>query len=289
LNAIYHHCFEICIGGLHSLRLLARAIGFGLLLLAALVPICALALLLTSAGPEGLVALGPAGWASLAAGLVLPSGIALLALCWLTQRRELAELRAALLRQGQASDSRQLALQALVAETREQTALLQEQARLLLGQLSIGKRQADTTQALMTETRLERLVAEWDMTGRELAAVMAAMWRLVFGWRTPEGPEGQPSVELPLPAGPELGLAILRLLPATPEEMARFEVDERFVRQAAHYRAIFRSFLDRMPETGPVNRALFLDMVQGRLDARLALLPRPNHAAIIPPQTLAAE
>lgn len=271
------------------MRMLARAIGFGLLLLAALVPLGALALLLASAGPEGLVALGPVGWASLAAGLVLPSCAALLACAWLTQRAELATLRAALLRQGQQSDSRHLQLQALVAETREQTAVLQEQARLLLAQLSVGRRQAETTQALMTETRLTRLVAEWDMTGRELTAVMAGMWRLVFGWRTPEGPEGQPSVELPLPAGPELGLAILRLLPATPEEMAKFEVDERFVRQAAHYRAIFRAFLDRVPETGPLNRALFLDMVQGRLDARLAMLPRPNHAATIPLETLAAE
>jgi hypothetical protein len=271
------------------LRMLARAIGFGLLLLATLVPLGAVVLLLASAGPEAVVALGPTGWASLAAGLVLPSCAALLTLSWLTQRAELATLRAALLRQGQAADSRQLALQALVAETREQTALLQEQARLLLGQLSIGRRQAETAQALMTETRLERLVAEWDMTGRELAAVMAAMWRLVFGWRTPEGPEGQPSVELPLPAGPELGLAILRLLPASPEEMARFEVDERFVRQAAHYRAIFRAFLDRVPETGPLNRALFRDMVQGRLDTRLGLLPRPNHAATVPAETLAAE
>ena len=104
----------------------------------------------------------------------------------------------------------------------------------------------------------------------------------------PEGPEGQPSVELPLPAGPELGLAILRLLPPTPEEMAKFDVDERFVRQAAHYRAVFRGFLDRVPETGPLKRALFLDMVQGRLDARLALLPRPNHAVSVPPETLAA-
>jgi hypothetical protein len=44
-----------------------------------------------------------------------------------------------------------------------------------------------------------------------------------------------------------------------------------------------------VPETGPLNRALFRDMVQGRLEARLALLPRPNHAAMVPPETLAAE
>ncbi|MBK1658886.1 hypothetical protein [Paracraurococcus ruber] len=271
------------------MRLFARAIACGLLLLATFVPVGAVALLLASSGTEALIALGPAGWASLAAGLVLPSCAGLLVLGWMTQRAELATLRQVVLRQGEAADGRHHALQALVDETREQTALLQEQSRLLLGQLSVGKRQAETAQALMVETRLQRLVAEWEMTGKELSAVMAAMWRLVFGWRTPEGPEGKPSVELPLPAGAELGLAILRLLPATPEEMAQFEVDERFVRQAAHYRAVFRHFIERVPETGPLNRALFRDMVQGRLDARLALLPRPNHAAIIPPETLAAE
>ncbi|MFC7473727.1 hypothetical protein ACFQS7_05145 [Dankookia sp. GCM10030260] len=271
------------------MRLLARAIGFGLLLLAALVPVGATLLLIALAGPEGLLALGPAGWGSLAAGLLLPGCAVLLAQAWQVQRAELAALRGALLRQGEAGDSRQLALQALLAESREQTTLLQEQIRLLLGQATTGRRQAETQQALATETRLARLVAEWDLTGRELAAVMAAMWRLVFGWRTPEGPEGQPAVELPLPAGAELGLAILRLLPATPEEMARFQVDERFVRQAARYRGVFQDFLDRVPETGPLNRALFRDMVQGRLDARLALLPRPNHAVLVTPEALAAE
>lgn len=271
------------------MRMLARAIGFGLLLLAIAVPLGAIGLMLNTEGPEALLALGPTGWAGLGAGLVLPSCAALLALSWMTQRAELAVLRAALLRQGQAADSRHFSLQALVEETREHTALLQEQTRLLLGQLSVGKRQADTAQALMTETRLERLVIEWDMTGRELAVVMAAMWRLAFGWRTPEGPEGRPSAELALPAGPELGLAILRLLPATSEEMAQFEVDERFLRQAARYRATFHGFLARVPETGPLNRALFLDMVHGKLDTRLGLLPRPNHASAIPPETLAAE
>lgn len=270
------------------MRMLARAIGLGLLLLATLVPLAGAFLAFASSGPEGLVALGPAGWASLAGAVVLPSCIGLIALAWMTQRAELATLREVLLRQGAAADSRQLALQTLVEETREQTALLQEQARLMLGQIGVGRRHAETAQALMIESRLERLVAEWQMVGRELSTIMAAMWRLVHGWRTAEGPEGQAAVELPLPAEAELGLAILRLLPATAEQMAKFEVDERFVRQAAHYRAIFQTFIDRVPETGPLNRSLFRDMVQGRLDARLALLPRPNHALMIPPETLAA-
>lgn len=278
------------------MRLLARAIGLFLLLLAVLVPLAVAVLLWAEAGPEGLVALGPAGWVALAIGLVLPGGLGLLALTWLTQRAELAVMRDALQRQGEAGDSRALALQALLAEAREQTAILQEQTRLLLGQLATGRGQAETLQALMAETRLERLVAEWDMTARELAAVMAAMWRLAFGWRRAEGEAagavggaGEAGTELALPAGPELALAILRLLPATAAEMARLDVDERFVRQAAHYRAVFRRFLDRVPETGPLNRGLFRDMVQGRLDSRLALLPRPNHALVIPPDTLAAE
>jgi hypothetical protein len=278
---------------LTALRLFARALGLGLLLLAALVPLCVALLLWVEAGPEALVALGPAGWVALGFGLVLPGGLGLLALCWLTQRAELVVMRDALQRQGESGDSRALALQALLAEAREQTAILQEQTRLLLGQLGAVRGQAETLQALMSESRLERLVAEWDMTARELAAVMAAMWRLAFGWRRAEGEVSVTGAgegaDIALPAGPELALAILRLLPATTAEMARFEVDERFVRQAAHYRAVFRRFLERVPETGPLNRGLFRDMVQGRLDARLALLPRPNHALVIPADTLAAE
>ena len=84
-------------------------------------------------------------------------------------------------------------------------------------------------------------------------------------------------------------LAFLRLLPATAQESAQFEVDERFVRQAARYRATFKAFLDRAPETGPLNRATFRDMIYGRVDTRLGLLPRPNRARVIDPHTLAAE
>ena len=43
------------------------------------------------------------------------------------------------------------------------------------------------------------------------------------------------------------------------------------------------------PEAGPLNRATFRDMIYGRVDTRLALLPRPNHARVIDPHTLAAE
>jgi hypothetical protein len=157
--------------------------------------------------------------------------------------------------------------------------------RLAISSLAVGQRQVETVQHAAIETRMQRLVAEWDMVTLELSATLAAMWRLVHGWRTP-GTEG---AELPLPPACELPLRILRLLPATAQEAAQFEVEERFVRQAARYRATFKAFLDRAPETGPLNRTTFRDMIYGRVDARLALLPRPNHARVIDPHTLAAE
>ena len=42
-------------------------------------------------------------------------------------------------------------------------------------------------------------------------------------------------------------------------------------------------------EAGPLPRAFFRGLIYGQLDARLALLPRPNHARVIDPATLAAE
>ena len=157
--------------------------------------------------------------------------------------------------------------------------------RLAISGLAVGQRQVETVQHAAIETRMGRLVAEWDMVTLELSATLAAMWRLVHGWRVP----GTEAAELPLPPACELPLRILRLLPATAQELAQFEVDERFVRQAARYRATFKAFLDRAPETGPLNRATFRDMIYGRVDTRLALLPRPNHARVIDPHTLAAE
>jgi len=268
------------------LHFLSRVVGFGLLLLAALLPLAALAALLGREGPDALLALGPSGWAMLAAATCLPAGLLLLGVMAALQRAELNTLRTALLRQGSHADRQHLALEALMGEARDQTALLQEQVRLLLSGLSLGQRQAEATQALFTETRLQRLVAEWDLTGQELHALLAAMWRLAFGWRVAAGSPGEGGPLL-LPSADELPLAVLRLLPASAEEMARFEVDERFVRQAARYRATFAAFLDHVPETGPLNRALFRDMVLGRLDARLALLPRPDHGRL--PDRVAAE
>jgi hypothetical protein len=128
-------------------------------------------------------------------------------------------------------------------------------------------------------------VDEWRLVVAELNVTLAAMWRLAHGWKSP-GPEAR---DLPLPPAEELPLHILRLLPATAKEMARFDVDERFVRQAARYRATYRAFLLQAPETGRLSRGVFADMIHGRLDARLALLPRPNHAEVIGPATLAAE
>jgi hypothetical protein len=157
--------------------------------------------------------------------------------------------------------------------------------RLAISALAVGQRQVETVQHAAAETRMQRLVAEWDMVTVELSATLTAMWRLVHGWRAP----GVDGAELPLPPAGELPLRLLRLLPASAHDAAGFEVDERFVRQAARYRATFKAFLDRAPETGPLGRATFRDMIYGRVDARLALLPRPNHARVIDPHTLAAE
>ena len=259
------------------MRSLARAVGGGMLLLAALVPPGAAFVLAELEGWGALLALGPAGWAVLTGASLLPLALLLLLAGWWAQRGEMALLRGAMIRQADALTAARAAQDALLSETREQTAMVQELVRLGLGGLAAGKRQAEAQQAQITETRLHRLTAEWDLTERELAAILAAMWHLAHGWQA----------ALPTPA--ELPLAILKMLPATAEEAAQIEVDERFVRQAALYRSTFETFVDRLPETGPVSRSLFRGMVHGRLDARLALLPRPDHGRFFDPATLVAE
>jgi hypothetical protein len=265
--------------------MMARLAAWGVGLLATLAVPAVIVLLARMHGMEALLALPPAEMAVLILGLFLPPTLLLLTVAGLTQWSELVALRNAFLRQSTAFDTRSLAMQSLLDECRSQTALLQEQVRLAISGLAVGQRQVETVQHAAIETRMGRLVAEWDMVTLELSATLAAMWRLVHGWRVP----GTEAAELPLPPACELPLRILRLLPATAQESAQFEVDERFVRQAARYRATFRAFLDRAPETGPLNRATFRDMIYGRVDTRLALLPRPNHARVIDPHTLAAE
>jgi hypothetical protein len=264
---------------------MTRAASWGLALVTGLFLPASLILLIQTQGLDALLALPAPQMAMLLAGLFLPPCLLLLVTAWLTQRTELAALGNALLRQTAALDGKRLASEALTEECRAQTALLQEQVRLAISNLAVGQRQVEAIQALSTETRLQRLVSEWNLVVAELNATLAAMWRLVHGWKSP-GPEAR---DLPLPPAEELPLRILRLLPPTPQEMAKFEVDERFVRQAARYRATFRAFLERAPETGPLSRGVFHDMIHGRLDDRLALLPRPNHARVIAPTTLAAE
>lgn len=236
-------------------------------------------------GVEALLALSVPDMASLLIGLFLPPCLLLLTVACLTQRRELTALGNALLRQTTALGSKRLAAEVLTEECRAQTALLQEQVRLAISALAFEQRQVQAMQVLFTETRMQRLTGEWNLVVAELGAALIAMWRLTHGWKA-AGPE---ATDLPLPPPEELPLRILRLLPTTPQEMAKFEVDERFVRQAARYRATFQAFQEGVPETGPLSRATFRDMVYGRLDARLALLPRPNHALVIDPKTLAAD
>ena len=265
--------------------MMARVAAWGVGLLATLAVPGALVLLARLHGAEALLGLPPAEMAVLVLGLFLPPALLLLVIAGLTQRVELVALSNALLRQSTSFDSKTLAPEALIEECRSQTALLQEQVRLAISGLAVGQRQVETVQHAAAETRMQRLVAEWDMVTVELSATLAAMWRLVYGWRVP----GTEAVELPLPPANELPLRILRLLPASTQEATQFEVDERFVRQAARYRATFRAFLDRTPDAGPLSRATFRDMIYGRVDTRLALLPRPNHARVIDPNTLAAE
>jgi hypothetical protein len=265
--------------------MMTHVAAWGMALLAGLFLPAALILLIHLQGAEALLALSAPDMAILLAGLFLPPCLLLHIIAWLAQRTELATLGNALLRQTAALGSKRLAAEALSEECRAQTALLQEQVRLTISTLAIGQRQVEAMQVLFTETRLQRLTGEWNLVVADLGAALIAMWRLVHGWKAP-GPE---AADLPLPSTEELPLRILHLLPPTPQEMAQFEVDERFVRQAARYRATFQAFLERVPETGPLSRDTFRDRVYGRLDARLALLPRPNHARVIDPTTLAAE
>jgi len=265
--------------------MMARLAAWGVGLLAALAVPAVLVLLVQLHGADALLALPPAEMAVLVLGLFLPPALLLLIIAGLVQRVELVALRNTLLRQSTSFDSKTLATEALIEECRNQTALLQEQVRMAISGLSVGQRQVEAVQHAAAETRMQRLVTEWDMVTVELSATLAAMWRLVHGWRVP----GTEATELPLPPASELPLRILKLLPADAKEAVQFEVDERFVRQAARYRATFRAFLVRAPDTGPLNRATFRDMIYGRVDTRLALLPRPNHARVIDPHTLAAE
>lgn len=265
--------------------MMARVAAWGMGVVMTLAVPATLLLLVRAYGTEGLLALPPAEMAVLVMGLFLPFGLLLLIIAGLTQRVELVALQNALIRQSSSFDSKTLATEALIEECRSQTALLQEQVRLAISALAVGQRQVEVVQHAAAETRMQRLVSEWDMVTVELGATLTAMWRLIHGWRVP----GTEAAELPLPPTSELPLRLLRLLPASAHEASQFEVDERFVRQAARYRATFKAFLDRAPEAGPLNRATFRDMIYGRVDTRLALLPRPNHARVIDPHTLAAE
>jgi hypothetical protein len=70
--------------------------------------------------------------AILLAGVFLPPCLLLHIIAWLTQRMELATLGNALLRQTTALGSKRLAADVLTEECRAQTALLQEQVRLVV-------------------------------------------------------------------------------------------------------------------------------------------------------------
>jgi hypothetical protein len=233
-------------------------------------------------GPEVILALPPLHLAVILAALFLPPCLLMLIFTWLTQRIELATLTENLLRQTTIFCNQRALSETLVEEVRAQSALMQEQLRTAAADRVTERR---ATQLLFQETRTVRQIAEWNLVVSELGGILVAMWRLTHGWTEP-GAEARYS---PMPPPEELPLHILRLLPVTPKEMAKYDIDERFVRQAARYRAVFQAFLEQVPETGKLSRTAFRQLVYGQLDARLALLPRPNHGEIVEPWTLAAE
>lgn len=258
---------------------MARALLLCLATFCILLPPTAIAGLWMAHGPEALLRLTLPEIAVLVGGLSVPAVAASSALGRLAPRPELGLLRSGLERNAMELAAQQRHLAALAEETRAQNELLREQARLTLEQLRGQRRLAETAVNHFTETRLLRLTAEWDLTARELRVILAAMFRLAYGTQRMVGSPGDDSpVLLPvaLPTDEDLPLAILRLLPRTAEDVVRVDVDDRFVRQAARYRATFGAFLDRAPETGSLSRSFFRSMIYGRIDERLALLPRPD-------------
>jgi hypothetical protein len=256
--------------------------AWGVTILASLFLPAAGFVLLRLGGPEAFLALPPLHLAVILAALFLPPCLLMLIFTWLTQRIELGTLTENMQRQNTLFFNQHALSETLVAEVRAQSALLQEQLRTAAADRAMERR---TTQQLFQETRLLRLTAEWNRVVGELGGILVAMWRLIHGWAEP----GADARHALLPPPEELPLQILRLLPVTPKEMAKYDIDERFIRQAARYRAVFQAFLDQVPETGTMSRGAFRQLVYGQLDARLALLPRPNHGEIIEPETLAAE
>jgi hypothetical protein len=266
--------------------MMARVAAWGVVLLVGLLLPASVVLLIHLQGLEALLALSAADMAALLTALFLPLCLLLLIAAGLAQRSDFMALHKTLVHQASAAEGQRRATESLAEECRAHTALLQEQVRLAIAGLGVQQQQADATQALSSALRRQNVVGEWGLVVAELNSILAAMWRLVHGWAAP-GPGGPQMLTLPPPE--ELPLSILRLLPPTARDMERFDVDERFVRQAARYRATFRAFLEKVPEAGAPSKAVFRDLVYGRLDSQFALLPRPNHARVIDPKTLAAE
>lgn len=256
--------------------------AWGVTVLASLFVPAAGFVLMRLQGPEAFLALPPLHLSVMLAALFLPPCLLMLIFTWLTQRIELGTLTDNLLRQTTIFCNQRALSETLVEEVRAQSALMQEQLRTAAADRVTERRM---TQLLFQETRLLRLTAEWNLVVSELGGILVAMWRLIHGWTEP-GAEARYSS---LPPPEELPLHILRILPVTPKEMAKYDIDERFVRQAARYRAVFQAFLEQVPETGKVSKTAFRQLIYGQLDARLALLPRPNHGEIIEPETLATE
>ena len=115
------------------------------------------------------------------------------------------------------------------------------------------KRQIEAVMLHADQTRSQRLIAEWDLVVRELTTLLAALFRVAFGYRRAAGDTARVAglqEEVELPGQEELPLRILRMLPAAAREAWTLEVDPRFAAHAERYVEVFERFVDRVPVRG---------------------------------------
>jgi len=258
---------------------MARTVTVGLTLVFTVFPAAAaFGLYLAIPDREVLQHLDAGALGALLAGLFAPPALAFLAIAHLVQRRELGLLREVVAHSAESLSLQQQQLALAVRETRAQTDVLRQHLHMGQEHMRLAKRQIEAVMQHADQTRSQRLIAEWGLVVGELTALLAAMFRVAFGYRRPAGDLShaaglQEEVELPGPE--ELPLRVLRMLPAAPREAWTLEVDPRFAAHGERYLAVFESFLERVPARGGlIDRAFFEASVYGQIQARLRLLPR---------------
>jgi hypothetical protein len=162
--------------------------------------------------------------------------------------------------------------------------------------MRIAKRQIEAVMLHADQTRSQRLIAEWDLVVRELTTLLAALFRVAFGYRRAAGDTARVAglqEEVELPGQEELPLRILRMLPAAAREAWTLEVDPRFAAHAERYVEVFERFVERVPVRGGlIDRTFFEASIYGQIHARLKLLPRtaaPAEAEAEPELSAAAD